>query len=362
MFFNSVHLDAFLQCGTIVHHSQGQVLIGWGPRKWVEGPSGSSSAVFFFPDFFLRSSPLWFEHETQLELSTEELAALLRTRGMTPPSFDWTSPDQETFFQSFDEVQKCITEGALVKAVPYAFTKAAGKWDPSQRAHVLLQLLAYALKHPLYVYGFWDAEEGMLGGTPEILFTLKQLQQQPACALKTMALAGTRSQSDMNSLFLLQDPKESQEHHWVVQGILESLASFHGKVFIGKSQEWSFPSLVHLMTPLEFEFSQSLSFLEAVLALHPTPALGAFPKQMGQQWLASQEKKLPRGRYGAPVGFATAQGKEGCCYVAIRNVQWKGEALRVGAGCGVIGASQRDKEWQEVLKKMHSVQQILGMA
>jgi menaquinone-specific isochorismate synthase len=95
--------------------------------------------------------------------------------------------------------------------------------------------------------------------------------------------------------------------------------------------------------------------------LHPTPALGAFPKKDGRTWLLDYENRgVPRMRLGAPFGAISSQG---FCrtVVAIRNLQWKNSTLWIGAGCGIINQSLVDREWQEILGKIRSVKKLFGL-
>ena len=214
--------------------------------------------------------------------------------------------------------------------------------------------LKYIQQNQAYLYGFWDNNEGVLGATPEILFTYGEEGE-----LVTMACAGTRKKGEDIAAFF-SDLKELNEHHLVVKGITESLSPF-GTVSVGKLQLVELPQLVHLVTPINVELHEKLLFQEAVNALHPTPALGAFPKNKGKAWLEDYQQKIPRLRFGAPAGYWFSDGKSSKCYVSIRNVQWKGNQMQIAAGCGVVADSICDKEWDEVNVKLNAVQEMLAL-
>ena len=77
-------------------------------------------------------------------------------------------------------------------------------------------------------------------------------------------------------------------------------------------------------------------------ALHPTPALGGFPRQAALAWLHENEG-LNRGWYASPVGWVDARG-EGEFVVAIRSALVDGPQARLFAGCGImedLGAGSR---------------------
>ena len=98
--------------------------------------------------------------------------------------------------------------------------------------------------------------------------------------------------------------------------------------------------------PIEVILEQPIDFKAATTALHPTPALGAFPKEAGFTWLENYNQQMPRGRYGAPVGCLL--NNQATCIVAIRNVQWKGSQAKIGAGCGIVKESVLENEWNEI--------------
>ena len=89
--------------------------------------------------------------------------------------------------------------------------------------------------------------------------------------------------------------------------------------------------------------------------LHPTPALGAYPRgEAGTSWLASLDPAGERRRFGAPFGLRWPSGA-GRCVVAIRGLQYHHGRLEIWAGCGVVPQSRYEDEWQEVLDKIQSV-------
>lgn len=111
----------------------------------------------------------------------------------------------------------------------------------------------------------------------------------------------------------------------------------------------------HLMTPITL--FGAVGFQQLTEALHPTPALGAYPKGAGKSWLMHYQTILPRGRFGAPVGYWLED--RGGAHVAIRNLQWSENRMRIGAGCGVVLESEEDKEWNELNLKIESIKRIL---
>ena len=209
-------------------------------------------------------------------------------------------------------------------------------------------------KNAGYLYGHWNADYGVLGITPELLFSHSQHTPQK---VQTMALAGTCHASHCQELFI-KNEKERHEHQLVVQGICQSLQKL-GSVQVGTIQLFQLPRLTHLMTPIKVQLSHSFHFDQLVDSLHPTPALGAFPLKEGKKWLEDYQTHTPRHFFGAPIGFSYPQMGLSHCLVGIRNVQWDASGMSIGAGCGVVKQSTFEKEWQEIQFKIRAIRDQL---
>jgi menaquinone-specific isochorismate synthase len=288
---------------------------------------------------------------------------------------NFSEPSFEPFRSVFLDLQAKFKRGELKKAVPFVVSEAPGLLGAGDRLLLLIELLRNTAGVPVHLYGVWDEAQGVLGGTPEILFS-KGLDS----TLSAVALAGTRihdlaSDGKSSALALLDDPKEREEHQLVIDGILSSLqASFPSSLRdfkTGKCFELVLPTLSHLCTPLYFCVQTSadseepqggpyFEFERLVRALHPTPALGAFPKEAGREWLAALQKGVDRKRFGAPFG-AIVPGGQWHCWVGIRNIQWDVNSVQIYAGCGVITASVLEREWLELLGKVQAIKRMLGL-
>lgn len=339
-----------MECGSLISSSPGKVWLGWGARYWLGAAATNQNLSFYFPDYFLSDQKPWFIHDNFIELETEKLLQMLKKESSESPKFDWTNQGQTIFEQAFNDLQKRFRSGELKKGVPFVFETAKGMPSRSDLIYFLIHALEYTAKHPVFIYGFWDHNNGMLGSTPELLF------RQHSNLLETMAVAGTCFKEDSEKIF--DDPKIIREHQLVVEGINESMGPF-GNISAKPLQLLQLSNICHLVTPLFVKMTQKIKLKSLIKAFHPTPALGAFPKQSGMKWLQDYEKTLPRGRFGAPVGFLPPSGGM-TCYVAIRNLQWSEGLMKIGAGCGVVAESVLEKEWQEIKLKIKSIRNIIG--
>lgn len=329
-------LRDFLSLGAIVSLDAKHVLLGWGKRQWVKKPNSYPS--WFFPTFFFEENKSYFEH---LFTQKMEISALISLLPLEIQRKEWSEPYWTPFEQAIKGLDK------MIKIVPYVQKKAQGNVPVAASLRAALE---YLMKHPgTYIYGFWGKEEGMLGVTPEVLGEFREKE------FITMAVAGTVPSEQADEM--LKDVKLRHEHQIVVEGICQDLASL-GKLEIGATLPKSFSRLVHLVTPICLQANLSLNPEAVIRALHPTPALGAFPKNQAMRWLKSYAELIPRERYGAPVGVLKS-AVEGVCYVAIRNMQWKNNQMTLTAGCGIVKGSIMEKEKQEILTKFSAIQEIL---
>lgn len=347
----------FLESGALVRHREQWVLIE-GPFTPVSGANRDEITVFF-PDFYDLASSLPVQGCKTYRLSAEELRHNCEAYLAKAPSVaaaplgkaPWEEPTKELFAESLKLIQTRIQEGAIQKAVPVVFAKSQQTVTPRERAQMLLQLLKAPAN--LYVYGFWDRDRGILGATPELLFEYRQ------GVVHTMALAGTCPKSEAASReSLLTDAKEMQEHQLVVEDLKEIFKNT-GVVQTQGPYVMELPSLYHLRTDIEVKCPSAPEFLTLLKTLHPTPALGVAPRKAGYQWMTQLPGQQGRGGFGGPFAFFGPE--EALCLVAIRNLQWNGNLSMIGSGCGIVAASELEREWRELFQKRLSVRKILGL-
>lgn len=346
--------EEFFSSGALMTLFDGSILIGYGAQTWCSFVDlDPERPAFYFPDFFLDSPKPWCQFRFDCILNAEDLLTLL-VETATCSEIKWGTPDKAIYSQSFFNLKKEISAGLLKKAVPYLFFESDTRMTSSRLNKVLKSALKHMISFGGYAFGFWNEQEGMLGVTPELLFTLSGKK------LRTMALAGTKKNLESKDL-LMNDPKERHEHQLVVEGIAKALKTM-GEVSFGELQVLELPSMSHLMTPIEVDLDQEASFERFVSQLHPTPALGAVPSPRGEEWLREYHATCPRGRFGAPAGIICKNRGIQHCLVAIRNMQWNETGMKIGAGGGVVDASELESEWNEVQLKSRAIQKILSVS
>lgn len=343
----SMPLDPFLNEGTLFAKGD-RLLIGYGKRSWHSNPISSSQPIWYFPDFFLEDKTPWFTHKHWECISLHELKQ--RYQLVSSPPLVWHKPYEFQFKNSFQELQTAFQSGYLTKAVPYLFESCTYRMTPSLLKSMLSSILNYSKNSAFQPYGFWNAKEGMLGATPELLFECNEQ------TLSSMACAGTLYKDQNPDAFL--EKKLLKEHQIVITDLQEKLSPY-GKIEMGITNWQPFNALRHLVTPLHLQLIKRPNFEQLIKALHPTAALGAYPKVNGKEWLKNYNNLIPRKRFGAPFGCIFQN--EAIFRVAIRNVQWDENQLSIGAGVGVIQESSFKEEEKEILAKLNSIKESLSL-
>lgn len=319
------------------------------PEKWLfaRGPWRRRKAQklveahFRAPDFFLAGlDEAWIPEKMEV-LSADELP---KGEPTPPKKLQWSEANRELFFETHQQILTSIRQSEFQKMVPFTEFRAKGVLSPLFMMNHMKNLPAN-----FFPYGYWSEDGGMIGATPELLYYRK------GTLLKTMALAGTAPVGDEEKL---NTAKERNEHQLVIDGLKEVLSSF-GEVRVGETKIVSYTHLCHLKTEVEAELRADVLDEHLIRALHPTAALGGWPREASRKWHSENLLSCGRGGFGAPM--VISYGDEVWVLVAIRGVQWQGSDLCLRVGCGVVEGSEALSEWQELALKKRATLRGLGL-
>lgn len=335
--------------GALLALDEEHLVVAWGsPTRHVSPPN---EAYFYAPDFCLTESHPYLTFPRWKIVERGDLEAFWKYReGPREEVWRWQEPDFDQFTLDFYDIKEHLSRGALKKAVPVVFAHS-----PIPEPGWLQRRIAYLMgvSSPSYLYGLWTQESGVLGLTPELLFRCDRSEGR----LQTMALAGTRLKDQETDAEFLADPKELGEHNWVVKALRERLEPT-GDLKVLPTEVLDLGPLRHLMTRIEVVSGLGLEeFSKLVRLLHPTPALGAYPTEEAPDWLW---ERPVRGFFGAPFAFVDP-GRFEHCVVGIRNIQWERGTVRLGSGCGIVAASDLNREWLELSNKRQAVRELLDL-
>ena len=203
------------------------------------------------------------------------------------------------------------------------------------------------------------------GGRTFIAATPERLAETSGRTFHTIALAGTRArgadsgEDDHLATELLASEKDREEHHVVVAMLRETLRPLATEVRIAaRPHVVRLRTVQHLATEVSGTLREGTNLLALVDALHPTPAVGGWPRDLALELLDEQEH-LDRGWYAGPAGWLGLDG-DGEFVVAIRSGVVAGTSASLFAGCGIVGDSEPDREWEESELKLRALGAALG--
>ncbi len=188
------------------------------------------------------------------------------------------------------------------------------------------------------------------GATPELLAKVY------GRSLRTMGLAGsyprgkTQKEDKLLAQELLTSNKNRYEHALVVDSIRRRLLPIATNLkFSAQPSILQLGYIHHLYTPIQATLKEASGILPAIEILHPTPALGGSPRELAMQFI-QQHEPVPRGWYGAPVGWIDHELNGAFC-VAIRSAITQERRVWLYSGAGIVNDSIPEKEWEETAMK-----------
>ncbi len=215
-----------------------------------------------------------------------------------------------------------------------------------------------------YRYSLPIGHGRFVGATPELLV------QRDGDAVHAQPMAGTTRRRTGDPVIdaalaqeLLGSLKDQIEHRITIDMVHETLLPWCS--YLDEEAEPSIVAMAnvgHLATRLEGRLSHPpASVLELASALHPTPAVGGYPRADALRLIADHEH-LDRGWYAGPVGWVDAEGN-GTWAVALRcaEISADGRTARLFAGVGVVPDSDPDAEFAETDAKFAAMLGAFGL-
>ncbi len=202
-----------------------------------------------------------------------------------------------------------------------------------------------------YIFAIQRGERFFVGATPERLVQAQNGQ------IHTMALAGSaprgasEEEDEQIGLALLQSEKNNIEHAIVAAKVREALLTHCSTVQVShRPQLLKLKNVQHLETPIVGELLPGRCILDVMADLHPTPAVGGFPRQAALEAIRHVEQ-LDRGWYAGPLGWIGAGG-HGEFAVALRSGLVADKKATLFAGCGIVADSDPQSEYAESCLKL----------
>ena len=192
------------------------------------------------------------------------------------------------------------------------------------------------------------------GASPELLIR----RSGSFAVAQPMAGSVARGASDAEDERLARDlsvsSKDATEHLLVSRFVVDALTPFATQVSARGPEVVRFTNIQHLATSVEAQLRiPAADALTLASALHPTPAVGGWPRENAET-LIDELESMDRGWYAGGVGWIDGRG-DGEFAVALRcGLLWE-DGARLYAGVGVMPDSDPARELEETELKFKAL-------
>lgn len=192
------------------------------------------------------------------------------------------------------------------------------------------------------------------GASPELLVRRSggRAYSQPMAG--SVARGANEADDDRLARQLEESAKDNAEHRLASEFVVEALRPFARSVEAKAPEVVRFTNIQHLATAVAAELTDpAADALDLAAALHPTPAVGGWPREAADA-LIDELEGLERGWYAGAVGWIDARG-DGEFAVALRcGLLWE-DGARLYAGVGVMPDSDPARELEETELKFKAL-------
>jgi isochorismate synthase len=201
-----------------------------------------------------------------------------------------------------------------------------------------------------------------IGSTPERLVRLQDGRVDVTCLAGSVGIGSDDDATRRLAAQLLASAKDRDEHDIVVRSTVRALEELCEEVTPAPDSPRVVRarSVQHLETPISAHMSRAGRILDLIERLHPTPAVGGFPREQALTAIRELEA-IDRGWYAGPFGWTGLDG-QGEFAVAIRSALLAGRSASLYAGCGIMANSDPAAEWEETCLKLRPMLAALGVA
>ena len=200
-------------------------------------------------------------------------------------------------------------------------------------------------------------QRAFVGRSPECILQKQGKEVRSESVGGTIETGENRSQQEQLAEELVGNQKDQREHSLVVKSIRDHLEPIAHSVKQEDQTVRVLSNVQHLCTPIHAQLMDDQHVLDLVEALHPTSAVGGYPRDRAMD-LIHQLEPFDRGWYGGPIGWFDGDG-DGCFAVGIRSGLMSERCVYLYAGAGIVEGSEPDREWEEVQWKFESMTSLI---
>jgi anthranilate synthase component 1 len=211
-----------------------------------------------------------------------------------------------------------------------------------------------------YMYYVKFGKKKIIGASPELLFRLRNGEMETYPLAGTIKRGKTKAEDQKLARELLNDPKEIAEHNMLIdlhRNDIGRVAQF-GTVKVRSQMDIKkFSHVQHISSEIAGIKRVGEDMFSCLAANFPAGTLSGAPKIESMKIIDRIEKD-GRGPYGGAIGHFGFNGD--CTFaIPIRTLFIDGEYGFIQAGSGIVYDSIAEKEYDEVLRKMGAITQVL---
>ena len=192
------------------------------------------------------------------------------------------------------------------------------------------------------------------GASPELLVRRHADRAFAQPMAGSVARGSTDAEDERLARQLSESAKDAAEHRLVSSFVVDALRPFAETVVSRDPEVVRFTNIQHLATSVTADLHPpAADVLTLASALHPTPAVGGWPRPAADS-LIDELEGMERGWYAGAVGWIDGQG-DGELAVALRcGLLWE-DGARLYAGVGVMPDSDPARELEETELKFKAL-------
>ncbi len=256
-------------------------------------------------------------------------------------------PNKKQWVKSVLQAKKDISQNKYKKIVLARETLFKQSLHPEQ----LLSLFSTPANTIDYYYQI-SKTDAFVGRSPEYIF--RRHKRNLVCEAVAASILASQSTDSP----IISDPKSKKEHEYVTRHLTKQINTLSVKtVKFTDTTTIVHLKLIHLFSTIRSKLKRSIQDCEIIHGLHPTPAVGGFPRKDIIKILHKKEP-FSRGWYAGLIGTLSKDKTD--MAVAIRGMLINKNTVRIFSGAGIISESDANLEWDELEQKTQYFKDILN--
>lgn len=188
-----------------------------------------------------------------------------------------------------------------------------------------------------------------------LVATPEPLLERTNSVWHTVALAGTLPWND--NIDVLWDNKNKEEQVLVKDFIAATLKPVTEDMDISPTYSLRSGNIQHLCNDITFTLKDNVNLCQVLQTLHPTPAVCGLPREKSKSAILEIE---PTSRfYYAGFSGPYLLKEQTMLYVSLRCMQLNANMATLYAGGGIMPESKENEEWEETVRKMATMRQLI---